>query len=351
MVRRGLFVLAAISSSIFLISHLVGAEQKSTLKSPGKWTPTHPYNINPEAGPWAICVISYAGETAFTFSEDMVSELRRDFKLPGYFYNRSDVERQEEAKRQEEFRRRRYETMKQFDPTTVEEKIHIKKPLHIEDQFAVMIGGYKDMDSARRSLDEIRKLKSPSEKLLHKIWGTDKDGQAKNMPVNPFLTAFVCPNPSIPKERNQQPQVSQEEFETSYRQLQEMNTGESLSLLKCPGKWTLVVKVYQSPTVIQTQHNEGGFFDRAFGSKGQDFLSAAAKQAHQLGEILRSKQLNFDAYVLHAPTMSMVCVGSFNDERDPRLSEMANTMCKLRLDPYETLMQPPKPFPVPKPPR
>src|SRR5262249_35907312 len=114
MVQRGLFVLAAISSSIFLTSNLVGAEQKSALKSPGKWTPTHPYNINPEAGPWTICVISYTGDTAFTFSEDMVSEMRRDFKLPGYFYNRSEVERNDEFERQEALRKKRWEFYRQY---------------------------------------------------------------------------------------------------------------------------------------------------------------------------------------------------------------------------------------------
>ena len=271
MVRRALLVLLTITGGILLPANRADAQQNS-MSWKGPWTPEHPYNIKPDTGPWAICVISYTGKTAFAFAQDMVSELRSSgkdgYKLPGYFYNRSEVERQEEIKREEEFRQRRLETMKQFDPSAVEDKIHIKKPLHIEDQFAVLIGGYKDMDSARRSLDEIRKLKSPSEKLLHKIWGTDKDGQAKNMPVNPFLTAFVCPNPSIPKEKNQQPQVSQEEFETSYRQLQELNAAESFNLLKCHGKWTLVVKVYQSPTVIQTTHNEGGLFDRAFGGKG-----------------------------------------------------------------------------------
>jgi hypothetical protein len=169
------------------------------------------------------------------------------------------------------------------------------------------------------------------------------------MPVNPFLTAFVCPNPTIPQEQQQPPQAKQEEFETSYRQLQEMNAGETYSLLRNPGVWTLVVRIYKAPTVLQAQHNPGGLFDRVFGNKGDDYLSASAKQAHQLAEILRNKQLNFDSYVLHAPTMSMVCVGSFASEKDPRMAEMANTICRLRLDP-ETLMQPPKPFPVPKPP-
>jgi hypothetical protein len=350
MARRAGLALVAVVGGLLMLGGEGEAQQK-TLKSPGKWTSDHAYNITPEAGPWAICVISYTGKTAFSFSEDMVSELRRDFKLPGYFYNRGDAERKEDQQRQEEAEQRWKETLKQYGGgTAADPKPHFKVPLRIEDQFAVLIGGYKDMESARRSLEEIRKLKSmPSARLLHQVMGPDKDGKSGYFPVSPFLTAFVCPNPTVPK-ANEQPQAKQEEFETSYRQLQELNGGEPFSLLKCPGKWTLVVKVYQSPTILQTQHNQGGLFDRVMSHKGEDYMSAAVKQAHQLTDILRNKQLNFESYVLHAPTMSMVCVGSFSDEKDPRMAEMANTLCKLRLDPYETLMQPPKPFPVPKPP-
>jgi hypothetical protein len=350
MVRRAAIALVAVLGGMLMLGGEAYAQQK-TMKSPGKWTPDHPYNITQEAGPWAICVISYTGDTAFTFSEDMVSELRRDFKLPGYFYNRSQVERKEESEYEEALRAKRWEFYRQYGvQEPLKQTVHFKKPQHIEDQYAVMIGGYKDMESARRSLDEMRKFKNmPSARLLHQVMGPDKDGKSGYFPVSPFLTAFVCPNPTVPKPK-EQPQAKQEEFETSYRQLQELNGGEPFSLLKCPGKWTLVVKVYQSPTILQTQHNQGGLFDRMTGHKGEDYLSAAVKQAHQLTDILRNKQLNFESYVLHAPTMSMVCVGSFSDEKDPRMAEMANTLCKLRLDPYETLMQPPKPFPVPKPP-
>ncbi|HLW68753.1 MAG TPA: hypothetical protein VKS79_25770 [Gemmataceae bacterium] len=350
MVRRAAVALVAVFAGMLFIGNGADAQQR-TLKSPGKWTPEHPYNITPEAGPWAICIISYTGDTAFSLSEDMVSELRRDFKLPGYFYNRSEAERKEEFDREEALRKQRWEFYRQQgvqDP--LKQMVHIKKPLHIEDQYAVMIGGYKDMESARRSLEEMRRFdRFPSARLLHGVMGPDKDGKSSYVPVSPFLTAFVCPNPTVPKPK-EPPQAKQEEFETSYRTLQDLNSGEAYSLLRCAGKWTLIVRVYESPTVLQAQHNQGGLFDRAMGNNGGDYMSAAAKQAHQLADILRSKQLKFESYVLHAPKMSMVCVGSFNDEKDPRMAEMANTLCKLRLEPYEKLMQPPKPFPVPKPP-
>ena len=68
--------------------------------------------------------------------------------------------------------------------------------------------------------------------------------------------------------------------------------------------------------------------------------------------IFRSPQLNFDAYVLHTHNSSLVTVGVFDSERDPRLQTMQERLAKLKFDVAggtdEQLMSPPMPIPVPR---
>lgn len=325
-------------------------------QQPRKWTPEHPYNIVPNAGPWAICVMSYAGEKAFFLAEKFVTELRRDYKLPAYFFNRSDVERKKEEVREEEMRKKRWalyadlaRQMGQADPSAVAPKtVHVKKPLRMEDQFAVLIGGYREMDTARRSLNYVRRLKPPSEELMNQAFvaGPANGGaEVRTSFVNPFVSAFVVPNPTAPKQQPEE--IDERELGAS---LKELNADESFSLLKCPGDWTLVVKVYRAPTIILSQGQDRRLFDR--GSRGAELLQASARQAHQLAEVLRDPQLGFDAYVLHTNNMSMVTVGSFTGTNDPRMSEIANRVVSLKLKDAsggtEAFMNPPMPFKVPK---
>lgn len=306
----------------------------------------HPYDIDPKAGPWAICVKSYAGPTSFQLSFDLVSELRRDYQLPAYFYNRGEEARAKENERLEAHRKIRWEGYKKAG-LDAPERVYVKKVLHIEDQYAVLVGGYRDMEAARRGLDHLRTLKAPSDRLLDLGFSTgvgsdgNIGGRVKKTYLNPFLTAFVVPNPSIPQAKappTQEPTIN----------LRELNSAESYSLFKCPGKWTLVVKSYQGASVIVSKDSEKSLMEKiGLGGKQGDLLEACAKQAHQLAEILRNKQLNLESYVLHTKNLSIVTVGSFENENDPRMYEMMSKLSKLRLEPYETL-QSPTPFRVPK---
>jgi hypothetical protein len=351
MVRRAIFVIWAISLAL-LLGQRAEAQQSNT-DDQKKWSPGHPYNITPEVGQFAICINSYAGPTAFSYSKAMVDILRRDYRLCAYFYNRGDVERQEEKKRLEEMAQKRAEVYQQFGQARPQ-TYWLKHPMRIEEQFAVLIckDSYKDIDAARRDLDLVRRLRMPEKGkdkffeemvgLCPLVTGQNAKGETGMVPANPFLSAFVAPNPSIPKAK--EPQVDREQMELNLNELKELNATNPYSLLKAPGKFTLVVKVYQAPTVLVAQHADRGVIDRMFPKKSENYLSAAGKQSQQLAEILRSKQLNFDSYVLHTENMSMVTVGSFNDSNDPRMAELANTLAKLRLEPYETLMTPPKPL-------
>jgi hypothetical protein len=187
------------------------------------------------------------------------------------------------------------------------------------DEYAVLVGGYNDDVTARKKLDEIRKLQ-PSQKLMHTAIARDAAGKAHEQAVNPFQSAFVCRNPSIPIEK---PATDND----TEQQLKEYNAGEKYSLLKCPKPYTLVVKSYQGAAVVQAQSASSSVMDKAwgvFGKKGGDVLNANARQAHQAAEFLRNKQpgLDFEAYVLHTEYSSYVTIGAFDSPDDPKLDQV-----------------------------
>ena len=119
----------------------------------------HPadYAVTPQAGPWMVFVASFEGEDSGKLAEEMVTAIRQDYKLPAYLYNRGDEERRKERERVERIREEKRKLYQQYG---VADNVPIRvATFRVEDQFAVLVGGYKDMDAARKALDQIRKLK------------------------------------------------------------------------------------------------------------------------------------------------------------------------------------------------
>src|SRR5262249_46816718 len=127
----------------------------------------------------------------------------------------------------------------------------------IDEHTGVLIGGYRTFDEATNALKAIRKLNA--EPLRGKV---DLDVSLITSPtpqgperrvgpvevvtpsvafVNPFLRAFPCHNPSLPKE---QPTASKGEEEMKY--LRKINDGEPYSLLQCKRPFTLAVKQFNT---------------------------------------------------------------------------------------------------------
>jgi hypothetical protein len=317
---------------------------------PGTLPHPHAYDITPDAGAYCVCVMSYSGPMAGPLAEELVTVLRRDYKLPGYFFDRSEEARLQEKERLDQNRKQR-ETWYMQNGIPLPDKVVVKRTLHIEAQYAVLVTDktFKDIDTARRALDRIRTLPPPKNtRLMNQgtVAGVDGQGDwagtARQAYLNPFLTAFVVPNPTVPR---QAPPPSDEPVVN----LRRLNSAEDYSLFKCPGKWTLVVKSYQGGATFVSKESEKSVLERlGLGGNNQgSLLDAAGRQAHQLAEILRNPQLGFDAYVLHTKDLSIVTVGSFESEKDQRMQQMMGHLAKLRLEPYEQL-QPPTPFRVPK---
>ncbi|MCS6849633.1 MAG: hypothetical protein NZ700_00510 [Gemmataceae bacterium] len=293
---------------------------------------TEPVDINqefyvtPAAGPWLICAASFTGPNSAALAHDLVVELRQKYRLPAYVFNRSNEERRKQREEIEAKRRQQEEFFLKagLDPATAASMVRVRTT-RIEDQYAVLVGGYKDMDTARKALDDIRKLK-PSQKFMGSVvQGTQKTGQVSERTwLNPFATAFVVHNPTVPMPP---PDNKPDPL------LKQLNADEPYSLLKCRKPWTLVVKDFPGASVIVPANTPPGSFLERIGlsRKSSEVLNAGALQAQQLAKALREmKEMQFEAYVLHTRHNSLVTVGGFDSPNDPKMQETIRKLASFR---------------------
>jgi hypothetical protein len=99
--------------------------------------------------------------------------------------------------------------------------------------------------------------------------------------------------------------------------LRTLNAGESFSLLNCPKKVTLAIKEYRMPTVIQSSLSPNNPATEAGVRTTVTKEDYTATNAHNLANYFR--EMKIEAYVLHTPLSSIVCVGGFDSATDPRL--------------------------------
>src|SRR5437870_3568966 len=105
------------------------------------------FEITPAAGPFAICAAAYTGRDAAERAHDLALEIRKTYSLPAYtfFKNRSEQEEQ-----RDNLRKLRELTDKVEHPKLLGTRS--------EDQYAVLIGGYKDFDAASKATKELKEL-------------------------------------------------------------------------------------------------------------------------------------------------------------------------------------------------
>jgi len=358
-----------------MFKHLAGAAAvllglaSVVTAQPPRSAPRNSYDITPEAGPWAICVTSFvtqidrpqgrdfapgelerllAGSDARDRSIRFVSELRRDYSLRAYMFNRGDDERKKEEERVAQDRRERQEFLAKHPElgAAMPPTIHIKRQLHIDDQYIVLIGGYRDREDARRSLEGIRKLKPPSRDFMNLVAGAQGD-HSYNSLMNPFVTAFVVPNPTNATKLKPPPRDPNEVT----IDMGELNAHNPFSPLAHQKKWTLIIKEYKIPIPISGRNEHGQSLDLEKTGKTYDAL---AKQAEALAALLRDKRFGnaFETYVIHAKYASYVTVGIFDGPKDPRLASTQATLGTLSLldasgHPMVELMNPALPMAIP----
>jgi hypothetical protein len=306
--------------------------------------PNMDYVISPEVGAWTICAASYSGEMSSKFAHDLVLELRSQYQLAAYVFNRgADLRRQQD----EELQRKRQQQQEYLAQRGLRPDIPLRLPrVRIEDQYAVLVGGFKDIDAAHRELTRIKKLQPPKtvprdvmtcDAILPP--GDDKKVEGQRAFVNPFVTSFVVPNPSLPV-----PRQTANQPDPFWKKL---NANETFSLLKCNQPWTLAVKEFPATAYIQPQSAPSGFLDKLMGHSTGEQLNANALNAHNLAEALR--KVGFDAYVLHTRSNSIVTIGGFSGLDDPKMQQVQRAFAgNLQFGPNLDMFPKPMPMEVPR---
>jgi hypothetical protein len=300
--------------------------------------PTKDYTIKPDAGPWVILAATYVGDDAPKLAHDLILELRRKYNMSAWLWNKGGEERQKQ--------RERWRKMH-------EQANDAQVPLHgfrIEEQCAVLIGGYKDIDAARRELDRIKNLKPPSDKsLMHLFFkvnrvkvGDEEMGQVEGAYVSPFIRSFVTRNPRVPVDRRAE--ARDDPF------LKTLNADETYSLLKCRKPVTLVIATFQGTIAYESETKDpGNFLSRLLPRKTPETLGLSAMNAHNMAEFL-SKAGWSEVFVLHMRTGSLVTVGGFDSKEDPQLPVVERALLGSKFNGGSVPLLPqPFAFEVPRP--
>jgi len=324
-------------TALLALGGLLGLAANLAVAGPVDTDPNKEYLLTADAGPWLICAASYVGPKSKELAHEMVMQIRHLYHLPAYVLNRGEEERK---KQQEEFERLRAQHPDAKGPI---------RRTRIEDQCAVLVGGYKDIDSAHKALIEFKKLPPPSDERLFDFMTrvrpdpSQKDpdrGIIEVAPINPFAKSFVARNPLVPREaKHHGPDPMLKQF----------NADESYSLLKCKKPWTLLVAAYQGPSFIVPDSHKNSILDKFLGGGSQpDVMAATGKNAHELAKVMR--QLDFEAYVLHTRYGSVVTVGEFDSQDDPRMQRVRMALAdNVRLSQGGILLPQPMAMEVPRP--
>jgi hypothetical protein len=305
--------------------------------------------VTPAQGQWFICVASYTGPEAPAMARQMALELRGpNYHLPTFVFNYGAEAKRKEEERVRALKAQQIEMLKQFNVQTPT-KIYVRT-MHIEEQCAVLVGGYPDMEAGRKALDDLRKKCDP-QKLLQRVKLNTRvfinpDGTKGELhSVNPFQSAFVVRNPALPPEK-----VDDRE-KLDINVLRRLNSGECYSLLNCPKPLTLAVAQFCLPAALQKERKGSTFWDKVGLGDSHDNGDPAAIPAHSLAEGLRKG--NIEAYVLHTKYGSIVTVGGYDSLQDPKLKLARERLTAWgvqmsRQCPMLTLLPQPMPMEVPR---
>jgi hypothetical protein len=274
--------------------------------------PNKEYVISPEAGPYVICVKAYTGPRARELANQLALHLRQN-GWPAYVFDYTA----EEKRKAQELLDERYRALPPDAPRP-------RKTVHVEEQWGVLIGGYRDFDSASRDVPKVKdKSRTPWPKMDKTAFDHFvKPDTGEVYQVSPYAYALATRNPTV-----RAPKADPNAPDPRWKDL---NDGRPYNLLKCGKPWTLVVKQFQGIGVMQSRSESSKFLELlSFGSKPGDVLEASAKQAEEVAKFLRAA--NFEAYVLHTRSGSIVTVGAYDSADDPRLRQTAEKLAGKRL--------------------
>jgi hypothetical protein len=260
--------------------------------------PNESYPIADTNGPWTIMAATFSGDGAEEQARKLIHELRSEFKLPAYSYQK------------------KFEYSKPVRGKGVNPKGEAPLMRYRQDddvvEIAVLVGDFQSVDDPEAQ-KVLKKLKYAQPKTLsgdpeksHQALASYRNLQKKaketffkdNSVKGPMANSFVITNPILPAEYFVPNGVD--------KLVIEMNSGVTHSLLDCPAAYTVKVATFTGHAVILDQKRQDAI-DR--GKMPKSFLEEAAKNAHLLTEALRKK--GYEAYEFHDRHSSIVTVGGF----------------------------------------
>jgi hypothetical protein len=311
MIARGLGCLSAIALAMLIgLPPLWSAPpwSKMAMFKHLEADPEQMYPISENSGPWMIMATTFTGEGAEEQARKLVHELRREFKLQAYSY-------------QKKFEYSKPVTGKGRDAYGEPLKMRYSRHDDIV-EIAVLIGDYPTVDDpeGQKILKKIKYLQpktlavdtESTNQSLAMVRSIQKQVKQKLLPADsdelkrgPMAGAFMINNPYLPNEYFVPKGID--------KLVLEMNKGVTHSLLDCPKRYTVKVATFTGHAILLDQKTVKALEN---GGTPKSWLEDAAKNAHILTEALRLK--NWEAYEFHDRNSSIVTVGSFDSVGTPR---------------------------------
>lgn len=268
--------------------------------------PNKSYAVTEEQGPWMILAATFSGDTAEQKSQQLVVELRKQFRLEAFTFVRHIDSTQAEVG----LGLNKYGKPKMMRPINA-----VKY-----DEVAVLVGNYPSFEDSRaqKTLQTLKhawpkcldyrpadgKKASTTSQSLGALRELHRQINPKLKDLGPMRAAMICRNPLIPDEYFHQGGLD--------KLVLKMNQGVEFSLLDCPAQFSVRVATFRGKDTMILKEID------TLNKKDQvtDDLAKAAEKAHVLTTALR--QLGYEAYEFHDRHESIVTVGSFDSVGDPR---------------------------------
>jgi hypothetical protein len=270
------------------------------------------YPLTEDNGPWMIMAATFSGDGAQEQARQLIYELRKEYKLPAYSYQK------------------KFEFSKGVQDTQVRKIDRYGEPVNMRYQrhndvveIAVLVGDYPTVDDPEGQ-KVLKKLKYAQPKALNVGAGQPTNQSlaglrmiqrevkkailpegSEELKRGPMSTAFVANNPLLPNEYYVPKGLD--------KFVVEMNKGVPHSLLDCPERYTVKVATFTGHAILLDQKNLTAI---EHGATPKSYLEEAAKSSHLLTEALRKK--GYQAYEFHDRHSSIVTVGSFGSVGTPR---------------------------------
>ncbi|MGB7325646.1 MAG: hypothetical protein WBD31_12300 [Rubripirellula sp.] len=253
------------------------------------------YELTVEDGPWLILASTLVGEGSKERARKLALEIRSTLGLPAFIYH------------------------EKFDFTgTVGFDQRTAKPVRYANSYqyqayAVLVGEYDSVEN-RNIEGDLARIKTATPKVLQdpneiaaetsgnnpvtavKALADRWKNSRKDSPKGPLASAFVTRNPMLPEGYFQAPPVD------SF--VSQLNENLDHSLLKCDGKFTVVVKTFTGYATIENSKNKKQFTPDE--NRMDQLASDAAKMTAEL------RRQGVEAYQFHDRDQSLVTVGSFD---------------------------------------